>query len=189
MTMSDTESKVVIPRHWDLLPNALTAIRAKFASDNDADAFERLKVFLLDERVHARGQWQRNGVQPIPAEEFRCAVLSPDASGFKSIASFRKAPWIEINMDELAGALASVSVPRPKKGDPAEAKALEWLIRDIEQNPASPKSSRREYAVRQFGIKVRAFDDRVWKDALKNSDKKGALTKAGRKPKSNHRTK
>jgi len=185
----DAKQNVTIPRRWDLLPNALTAIRAKFTTDDDGGAFERLKALLVDDRVHARGLWRGNGVQTLPAEEFRFAVLSPDANGITSLANFAKAPWLEINMDELAAALDSVSVPRPRKGCPAEDEAVAWLIRDIAENSDSPKSSRRAEAVRQFKISKRAFDDRVWPQVSQNSDKKDALTKAGRRPKSNHRTK
>lgn len=80
------------------------------------------------------------------------------------------------------------SPSRAKKGDVSETKTFEWLIADIEKNPKKSKSDRCDEAMRSFKISRRAFNDRVWPDAVKTTGKE-ELTKAGRKPKLNQRTK
>jgi hypothetical protein len=66
-----------------------------------------------------------------------------------------------------------------------ENKALLWLVRDLQDRGAKgvTKSERRDFAVKEFHISARGFDDRVWLEAIRQSGL-GEASKAGRKPKS-----
>jgi hypothetical protein len=79
--------------------------------------------------------------------------------------------------------------PDAAKGGENERRATEWLIRDFQTRPMLSKSKRRDSAINKFNISKRAFNDRVWTQATEKSGKKAELTRAGRKPNSNRRTK
>lgn len=180
----------VISRRWELLPYALTAIQSKFSCD-EADAFSLLKQFILDEQVHARGPIVGSRSEVLAAEAFRFSCLSPDGTGFTSLDTLTKIAWVEINMDKLRAVLTNIVVPRTEKDSPEERKAREWLTRDLveKQNNDRTKSIRCSDAMRLFGISKRAFNDRLWPEAVRNQALTKDMTKPGRPRKSNHRTK
>jgi hypothetical protein len=63
-----------------------------------------------------------------------------------------------------------------------ELRALDWLKRDLIKRGIKivSKATRREYAVKQFHISGRAFDEHVWRRALVETGVSEA-SRAGRK--------
>jgi hypothetical protein len=64
----------------------------------------------------------------------------------------------------------------------AELRALKWLIGDLKERGvrAVSKATRRKHAIEKFGISSRAFDERVWWQALAETGLSEA-SRAGRK--------
>jgi hypothetical protein len=66
-----------------------------------------------------------------------------------------------------------------------ENRALQWLVSDLKNRGVQQvtKSERRDFAVKEFRISKRRFDNMVWPDAIRQTGL-GEASKAGRKLKS-----
>jgi hypothetical protein len=98
----------VIEREWELLSYAVAEI-AVARQISEADAFEQLKAWIVDEKVHARGPWPAgpgvadpdDPVSLLPFHRFRFATRRGDRVDVDVKAS----PWVQINMVQVRTAL------------------------------------------------------------------------------------
>jgi hypothetical protein len=78
---------------------------------------------------------------------------------------------------------------RNRSTAPAEQRCLKWLIQDLEQKGYQEvsKSERRQHAKKEYGVTIRAFNDRIWPEALKQTGLADVASQPGRKSKRKNR--
>jgi hypothetical protein len=72
---------------------------------------------------------------------------------------------------------------RGRSTSAAELRALNWLKRDLKERGVKTvsKTARREYAIKEFGISRRGFDERIWPRALEETGLSHEASQAGPK--------
>jgi hypothetical protein len=123
------------------------------------------------------------GTRQVPTPDMWRTAGIRMTDGAVRFRYFPKVRWY--GFDVLREQVLRIWPAQRRSTTAAERKALDWLVRDLKDRgtDAVSKSERRKIAISKFGISERAFDDRIWPEAIRTA----GLDKAsnpGRKRKS-----
>jgi hypothetical protein len=169
----------------------------------ETEAIEQLQSAIADGALPADLLGDL-GILPLPwgatRAEILAGMLSPGLAGLWQFAKIHADGTVffsppgpnQIGPLQFAVSRQRILAMWPLKNrstTAAEQRCLKWLIQDLKQRPHQEvsKSERRQRAKKDFGVTIRAFDDRIWPEALKQTGLADVASQPGRKSKRKNR--